>query len=122
MNELSKKEMKLSLLSPNNFKEERNKIFLEKTSKSTQQNSIKILNSNTSNEEDSTPSFLNSKKKFIKNQRISNINRNVNIKNTFQYINYFWKLNQDNNSSGEIESLNNLLETYKVHNNHFCKE
>ena len=116
MNELSKKEMKLSLLSPNNFKEERNKIFLEKTSKSTQQNSIKILNSNTSNEEDSTPSFLNSKKKFIKNQRISNINRNVNIKNTFQYINYFWKLNQDNNSSGEIESLNNLINIQKFNN------
>jgi len=105
MNEFSKKEMKLSLLSPNNFKEERNKIILEKTSKSSHQNSIKILNSNTSNEEESIPSFFNSKTKLIKNQRISNINRNINIKNKFQYFNFLWKINQDNNSTGEIESL-----------------
>ena len=119
MNEFSKKEMKLSLLSPNNFKEERNKIILEKTSKSSHQNSIKILNSNTSNEEESIPSFFNSKTKLIKNQRISNINRNINIKNKFQYFNFLWKINQDNSSSGEIESLTKLINIQKYNNDLF---
>ena len=81
--------MKLSLLSPNNFKEERNKIFF----KSTQQNSIKDLNN--SNEDDSIPSFFKLKQKFEKNQRLSFIDRKFDLKNTFQYINLFWRQNKE---------------------------
>ena len=100
--------MKLSLLSPNNFKEERNKIFF----KSTQQNSIKDLNN--SNEDDSIPSFFKLKKKFEKNRRLSLIDRKFDLKNTFQYINLFWRQNKEKKYySEENDSISKLINIKK---------
>ena len=118
MKEISKKEMRLSLLSPNNFIEGRNLNNL----KSFHHNSTKNGNNknNISNEDDSLSINFYTKKKMIKSKGIADINRKLEFKNTLQYGNYFLRSKNEDNyySEGNNNTINKLINKQKLNELH----
>ena len=113
MLEYTKKNFKLKLANSNKYKEERNKIIIEKSLRSTFLNPSTKSSINNYDEDENIPSFFDWKKRFINNQRIIKSDKNLDIKRAFEYISILSKTNRENKSIEDYDTLNKLMQIQK---------
>ena len=116
MLEYAKKELKLKIINPNNYKEKaRNKKFFDKALRTTFLNTYTKGPINKYDEDEIRPSFFNLQKRFINNQRIINSEENIDIKRGFQYYNII-RSKKENYSLEDYDDLNKLIQKQKYQN------
>ena len=116
MLEYAKKELKLKIINPNNYKEKaRNKKFFDKALRTTFLNTYTKGPINKYDEDEIRPSFFDLQKRFINNQRILNSEENIDIKRGFQYYNII-KSKKENYSLEDYDALNKFIQKQKYQN------
>ena len=116
MLEYAKKELKLKIINPNNYKEKaRNKKFFDKALRTTFLNTYTKCQINKYDEDEIRPSFFDLQKRFINNQRILNSEENIDIKRGFQYYNII-KSKKENYSLEDYDALNKFIQKQKYQN------
>ena len=121
MLEYAKKELKLKIINPNNYKEKaRNKKFFDKALRTTFLNTYSKGIFNKYDEDEIRPSFFDLQKRFINNQRILNSEENIDIKRGFQYYNII-KSKKENYSLEDYDDLNKLIQK-QIYQNEIYKD
>ena len=121
MLEYAKKELKLKIVNPNNYKEKaRNKKFLDKALRTTFLSTYTKGPINKYDEDEIRPSFFDLQKRFINNQRILNSEENIDIKRGFQYYNII-KSKKENYSLEDYDALNKLIQK-QIYQNEIYKD